>query len=327
MSGKKFLQVVLGLAVSAVFLWLIARAVPLDDLKASLATVRPGMILAAIAFFIAGYLCRIRRWHLMLTIDNPELPFVRAGIPFMISIAANNVLPLRAGDVMRAFAFSSWLRVPPSGVLATLVSERLLDLLMLLISLAAALFLLGLSADATAALLGIGSVGLTALAVTVAVVVAFPQIFEPPVMFLLGLPLRRMGRTGERLLAAAGNVFATMRRLVRSGRTAGLFAMSILAWAAEAMVFFCSAQAVPALSNPQAAWLAMPVGTLSTLLPSSPGYLGTFHYFVIGAAELLGNVTASAAAFAVVVHLVLWMTATVIGGACFVVWSTSRVKA
>lgn len=54
----------------------------------------------------------------------------------------------------------------------------------------------------------------------------------------------------------------------------------------------------------------MPVGTLSTLLSSTPGYIGTFHYFVVPATELFGN-TAAAAAFALLAHLALWIPATI----------------
>ncbi|TMV10039.1 flippase-like domain-containing protein [Ruegeria sediminis] len=326
MGKRKGFQVAFGLVLSCAFIWLILRSIPAGDLLSALATVRADMVAAGVGFFILGYTCRIVRWQLMLRIDNPALPFHRAGVPFMISIAANNVLPLRAGDVMRAFAFSRWLSVPSSGVLATLVSERLLDLLSLLLFLALALAYLGLSADSAAALLGVGSAGLFALAVMVALVFGFPQVFQPVVMFFVLRIAALAGNAGERLTRAMENLFRTLQKVTRSGRTLALIAMSVLAWSAEAIVFYCAALAVPAITEPQAAWLAMPVGTLSTLLPSSPGYLGTFHYFVIEATKLVGNAPAAAAAFAVLVHLILWVTATLIGGICFVYWTVFGIR-
>lgn len=321
MARRRIAQVGLGLAVSAVFIWLILDAVPLDDLAAALSTVRGGWVALGVAVFVLGYGCRIARWQLMLRIDNPGLPFRRAAIPFMISIAANNVLPLRAGDVMRAFVFSRWLAVPSSSVLATLVSERLLDLLALLGALALAFAYLGLAAEDAAGLLGVGAAGLTAMAVVVALALIFPHAFQPVALFAARRVARLASGPGARLVEAFENLFATLRKMTRSGRTLRLIALSVLAWSAEAVVFFCAAQSVPGMTRPVAAWLAMPVGTLSTLLPSSPGYLGTFHYFVIEAAELLGNPATAAAAFAVVAHLVLWLTATAVGALCFAYWT------
>jgi uncharacterized protein (TIRG00374 family) len=326
MNRKKFFQIAFGLLISCAFIWLILTSIPIDELLSTLSKVRADYVAAGVAFFVVGYLCRIARWQLMLRIDNPALPFYRAGIPFMISIAANNVLPLRAGDVMRAFVFSKWLSVPSSSVLATLVSERLLDLLSLLVCLALALAYLGLAMDSATTLLGIGSAGLFSVAAIVALILGFPQVFQPLVMFLVRWIASLTGAAGEGLLRAVENLFQALRKMTRSGRTLGLIAMSALVWSAEAMVFFCAALAVPAITDPQAAWLAMPVGTLSTLLPSSPGYLGTFHYFVIEATQLLGNTSAAAAAFAVVVHLVLWVSATVIGGICFAIWTLFGIR-
>ena len=88
----------------------------------------------------------------------------------------------------------------------------------------------------------------------------------------------------------------------------------------EGSVFWCVAKAMPAITQPVAGWLALPVGTLATLLPSTPGYVGTFDFFVIKAAEAMGNPAAAAAGFALMVHLVLWLPATLTGGACALYW-------
>jgi uncharacterized membrane protein YbhN (UPF0104 family) len=65
---------------------------------------------------------------------------------------------------------------------------------------------------------------------------------------------------------------------------------------------------------PQAAWLALPVGTLATLIPSAPGYAGTFDFFTAQAMALLGNPIAAATAYALLVHALLWLPATLVGG-------------
>ena len=103
-----------------------------------------------------------------------------------------------------------------------------------------------------------------------------------------------------------------------------LLGYTVLSWFFEACTFYMVACAIPDLANPAAGWLAMPVGTLSTALPSSPGYVGTFHYFVTVAARVLGNDPDASTAFAILIHLVLWLPVTICGAVCFVYWTVTR---
>ena len=89
----------------------------------------------------------------------------------------------------------------------------------------------------------------------------------------------------------------------------------------------CSASSgtsTPLATTAAAAWLALPVGTLATLLPSTPGYIGTFDYFAIAAAEAGGNSTTASTAFAVLVHAYFYIPATLIGGVCLLIWRFQR---
>jgi uncharacterized membrane protein YbhN (UPF0104 family) len=80
-------------------------------------------------------------------------------------------------------------------------------------------------------------------------------------------------------------------------------------------VFVGAAFAIPELLQPFGAILALPLATLATLIPSTPGYVGTFDYFAVLALTQTGNGTDAATAFALLAHLLLWLPPTVIGGA------------
>lgn len=93
-----------------------------------------------------------------------------------------------------------------------------------------------------------------------------------------------------------------------------LMTWSLLAWTAEGCVFWCTASSLPRLTMPAAAWLAFPIGSMAVLVPGAPGEVGTFHYFVSRAMMELGNNTTSGVAYALLVHGVLWMATTFVGG-------------
>ncbi len=147
-ARKSRLRLLLGTIIALAFVWLIGRNVNPGQLLHAFATANPVDVLAALLLFGIGYTLRIARWQTMLKPARPDIAWWRCAGPFMASFAANNVLPLRAGDVLRAFGFNQRLGVSPGGVLATLLVERLLDLLLLLLMLGLALAVFGLEAPA-----------------------------------------------------------------------------------------------------------------------------------------------------------------------------------
>lgn len=102
--------------------------------------------------------------------------------------------------------------------------------------------------------------------------------------------------------------------MAHAGLLVRLLFFSAAAWLAEGLVFWSAAQAISGISEPAGAWVALPVATFATLIPSTPGYLGTFDYFAARTMVEFGNAEPAAAAFAVLVHVLLWLPPTLIGG-------------
>src|SRR5919112_4875371 len=121
-----------GLMVAGLFLTLLARNIEWNEVRRVLAgATLPPLLLATIALG-ADMSARITRWWLMLRPVQPDLPWASCARPFLGSLALNNTVPLRAGDVVRVFGFQRTLGAPTAQVAGTLVLERLLDLLALL---------------------------------------------------------------------------------------------------------------------------------------------------------------------------------------------------
>ena len=320
---RRGVQLALGFGLAALFLWLTLRHVDGAGLIAAARDIAPGWALLAPVLLALGYLCRIRRWHAMLRPSNPGLGLGRSAVAFVGSTAANNLLPLRAGDALRAFGFSGWLGVPPGTVAATVVVERLLDLATLVLALALALW--AFSLDATA--IGLARSGSAVLAIVGAVAMLLliqPRLLSPVLAALLAAAALFGPAMRDRAQAFVIPLRATLSDL--SGRHAmpALIAWSVPVWLFEAATYWALARAMPSLPHPEASWLAMPVGTLSTLLPSTPGHVGTFDFFTQTATAAVGNPLVAATAFALIVHAVLWLSTTLAGGACLLIWTLRR---
>lgn len=321
---KRWLQFAIGVALAGLCVWLILRDLDRSALAEAFRNPDWRWLVLGFVFWAAGYTLRVLRWRAMLALANPNLGFWRCSVPFLGSIAANNVLPFRLGDVLRCLAFGRWLAVDTGTVTATVFAERLLDLLIVLIAMGLAILFFAPDEGASG-LLGVGAWGLVALGLVALGLLLVPNVLRPLAMAVIALVQKMSPAVAMRLSGFSAPLLDTLVALSEGRRMLELIAISALVWTCEGAVYWAVAMAIPAMAAPAAAWLAMPVGTLATLLPSTPGYIGTFDYFAIAAAKAGGNSTAAATAFAVMVHLYFYILASVLGGVCLLIWRLKRV--
>lgn len=310
MNSKKTFRLLFGLILSSVFVFLIFRNVQFETLKNTLSEARLKWIFAGLCFFLIGYMFRIERWRKMLACTNPELKYLDCAGPFLASFAVNNILPFRAGDVLRAFAFNAQLGVSSGTVIATLLFERLLDFFTILLLFGAALYAFGDIGHYIN--IGIGTIVLGGISILL--VLRFPEKTEPFFLFIGKVAMRLSSKYGTILIQEINKGFETLKYLSRGTEILNLLTLSFFAWTSEGFVFWFAAYAIPSIDNPLGGWLAFPVGTLATLIPSTPGYIGTFDYFTILSMTGCQNNQIAATAYALLVHGLLWLPPTVLGG-------------
>jgi hypothetical protein len=308
------LRTVAGLFVAAAFLWLAFGRVDWSAIAAVLAQATPSLLALGLLSLAGGFFVRIVRWWTMLRALEPGLPLRACVRPFLLSLAVNNTMPLRAGDVVRAVGFREALRSPVMRVVGTLLIERVLDLFVLV-----ALFFVGLLAVppgkvppafvTTAAVLGAGALA------GLLVLVFSPRLIRWLVDRVAATPLLAERAWTPRLREAVHRLVDTFALIRSPTRAVQLLSLSLLAWLLEGAMYACVAWALHVGGAAIAPWFAAATGTLATLIPSSPGYVGTFDYFAILGLTAFGARRAAATAFAMAVHLMLWLPVTLVGAA------------
>ena len=311
MTSKKTLRLTLGILLASLFLYLTFRHTGLKEIDRAFDNANITWIMAALTAFAVGYSCRIERWRLMLEPDSNNLKWVTCAGPLLASVAANNLLPFRAGDVLRSFAFNRKLNTTSGVVIATLLVERLLDffVILLLLCIAFALFGMDNSHFAVARL-----EFLVAGAAAILVVLFFPRILKPVFSFGTRLLARIAPRLGSKVLKEIEKCVTTLQILGRKKYCGEACIIVSNGMAGRRLRFLVYRAGVALHFRPLAAWVAFPVGTLATLIPSTPGYVGTFDFFTMQAMAGLGNTAAAAAGYALLVHLLLWLPPTLVGG-------------
>lgn len=311
-SIRRWILPLVGLGITAFFLWLLLSRVELHEVSGALSRISAVSLLIALVFLAAGYTVRVVRWWSMLRVLDPSVSLSACGWPFLVSIAVNNLLPFRAGDALRVVGFRKQLRAPAMRLLGTLLIERLLDLMTLLV-----FFFLGLL-YVTDSKLPDYFIRLTSFiaaggAVTVLAIFFFSTQIERLFYWITDRPGLTVRGWSDPMKEHGGHLLDALRVLQTPTLTLKLIALSVVVWSFEGAVFATVAHALSPESATSGPWFALSTGTLATLLPSSPGYVGTFDYFAMLGMMAFGAERTSATAFAVVVHVVLWLPLTVAG--------------
>lgn len=311
-SIRRWIIPLLGLGITGFFLWLLLSKVEWNEVSGALSRISLVSLLIALGFLAVGYTVRVVRWWSMLRVLDPGVSLSACGWPFLVSIAVNNLLPFRAGDALRIVGFRKQLRAPAMRLLGTLLIERLLDLMTLLV-----FFFLGLS-GVTASKVPEYFIRLTSFiaiggAVAVLAILFFTRQIERLFYWIADRPGLVVRGWSAPMKEHIGHLLDALRVLQTPTFTLKLIALSVIVWGFEGAVFATVAHALSPESATAGPWFALSTGTLATLIPSSPGYVGTFDYFAMLGMMAYGAERSSATAFAVVVHVVLWLPLTIAG--------------
>src|SRR5258705_1114452 len=129
---ERWVRITVGFLITGAFVYLVARKVDMPALLNALRQVQIAWLGLGLAGICGSYLLRALRWQTMLVCLSVPARFKSCLIALLISTALNNVLVLRAGDLVRIFGFRRYLHTQASVLLGTLILERLLDLMVLL---------------------------------------------------------------------------------------------------------------------------------------------------------------------------------------------------
>lgn len=288
---------ILGLGVGAFCLWLALRKVDWAQAGAVVRSADAKWIALGVALQGANLVLRAVRWRglLLFRWKVGFGPTLEAGLT---GYAMNGALPARLGELFRADYFGHLTGLRMSGVLASIFVERLLDLMAAVSLLALGLALAGTSTARArdAALLG----------AAIAAVVAAGLWFVSSRLASGNAEAWLARATGwlPRSDAMARAVGPPLERFAEGARVIGspCFVVAALLtlpiWTIEATALWAICRSVQVELGVIDTAFLMGGAALSTLLPTAPGFLGSYQYaFVLLLAGLgVGATTAVIAA-------------------------------
>jgi uncharacterized protein (TIRG00374 family) len=312
---RNLLKTIPGVLISAFFLWYTFRGISFNQILA-LRAVHPAWILGILGFTLASYTLRCVRWSQMM----PRRRSIRAHFlvcarVLMTSLAANNILPLRIGDIMRVFTYADDLGASPSIILSTVILEKLLDIFVLVL-----MFVTTVGRVATPRLRLIADISLAISAVGLLVLLVAARSLQAPIQRLF-----TRFPTNPKLAKIEHWITLALDATGRLGVTDSLLLLlqTVIIWTCEGMIF---ASAIFLLGMPVdriGPWLSVSFANLSYLIPSSPGAIGPFELAVKTSLVNHGATVSQAAIFGLAIHAWMLVSVTCAGGIIFL---THRIR-
>lgn len=286
---KRSLKFAIGIGVSVVAIWLAMKDVrPIEVWHALRQADYLGFV-AVMALTLLGFWIRALRWRWLISTPRP----IALGSLFsatMIGFMANNLLPLRLGEFVRAWALGRHENLSKTMVFATVVVERVVDMITLLAIFGMTLVVhpiaenteAGRLTRAGAGVLVMASVGLTLFVV---VIERNPVLMQRVVGWLSGFVPERVRHKPQAALARFLDGLGLFRDVPR---LALVLVLSFVMFGAFALCLTVSMWALH-IEVPWYGGLVMLVITaIGIMVPAAPGYIGTLNLACVAGLALFG---------------------------------------
>ena len=318
---RRALSAALGIAISIGLLLWALRGVSIPEVLRHLGEAHPTPLAIAVVIATLTFPLRLIRWRLLLR-DEQGRPY--RAIPLWHAIAlgftANNLLPLRAGEVIRSYAAARLAPARFSTVLSSVAVERIFDALAVVALLTLALLSpdlpphLTVGGQSVAHLARAGAVvGVVALLIAI-LVVAAPVTAEQLVRRLVPFP-----RLAGGIVSALEGVRQGLVVLRTPGRLIGVILWSLVLWLMNALAFYVAFAAFDIPVSYLGALLLQGLLVLGISLPSTPGFFGPFEAVIVAVLALYGVPKDVAFSYAIAYHITSFIPITLLG-----LWSLAR---
>ncbi len=309
MKINKWLVTIIGLVISAVFLYFAFRDLKPDAVVSHLQSVDWRWILVASTLYILVVALISLRWQFMLRSIQP-VPLRSLMMLVSIGYMGNNVYPFRSGEILRTMLLQHHHHIPFAKGVTTVVVERILDGLIMLSFVVVPLLFIDMASPV------VRQVATFSAPIFVGAMAVFLVLAARPdwMRWLLRIVCRFLPVKLEQIVTHLGEeVIAGLEGLRTPLDLLGAVLCTYASWMVEASIYWTVSFAFGLnLSYPQVI-LVTGVVNLAGLIPAAPGQIGVFELAVKSVVLAYGVAEPQAQAYALVVHVILWLPVTVAG--------------
>ena len=301
--AKKYAGMSIGILISGLALYFVFRDLDLalltKELKRFNLIYLPLLILAfSIQLLIRGY-----RWRYLLP-NGLELSVWKLTEACIVGFFASFVLPLRAGEFARPFALSRWQPVSFTAGFASVVTERVFDVLALLVMLGFCLPHLEKAPEFVI-------VGAKLLAAIAGIIILLMLLAYLKAEALLSFTEKVLDKTiksrylalSEKVLLLAEEFISGLKAISSFGELCLVLMWSLILWLFNAVMYLAGLWSFGVFPSFIVGVVVSVLIALAVAAPSAPGFLGTFQIGCVAALTgIFGYTQELSTAYSVVLH-------------------------
>jgi len=310
--GNNTTRLIIGCLIGLGFLYMAGRKVDFTLMWEAFTKVNYWFVLLAIPVIFLSHFLRALRWRfLMSPIKRVDLASLFSAL--LIGYMANILMPAHLGELLRAYVLGKKRGVSASSTFATIVVERIIDVFALLLLMVFAILLYPFPEwinKAGYAML-VGTVGLFVFLILLKKHFAF---FERYINLFFN-PLtkgfqERLGRGIRSFVVGIVPLQSGWDYLV-------VAVLSVVIWGCYGFIIHLALYAFDFVSVYHLPWstslIVLVVTTIGIVVPSSPGYVGTYHWLCQISLAMFGVPAGPALSFAILTHGVNFLPVLIAG--------------
>jgi len=312
---------VLGSVIAAALLVWVLRGVHPGEVLEHLRNAHLAPLLLAVVLATLTYPLRLVRWQLLLRETNGDaFPAAPRWHAIAIGFMANNILPFRAGELVRLLAAARLAGARFSAVLSSVAVERVFDGLTIVALLSISLLASDLPPDVAVGGVSLrhaaqasGLLGAAALLAAL-LVMAFPVAAERVVRRLLP-----PGRLADRIVNLIEGIRQGLSALRSPALLGGTILWSVVIWLVNALAFYEAFKAFDIPVGFLGALLLQGILVFGISVKLTPGFLGQFEAAIVAALALFQIPAGLASSYAIAYHATTFLPIVLLGA-----WSLAR---
>ena len=313
---------VLGFVLSAASLYFAFRGIEFAKVVEHVRHANVALLFAAVVAATCTFPLRALRWRPILHPVAPDLPFAPLFSATVIGMMINNVVPVRAGEIARAFALArSTPRVSFPAAFASLAVDRVFDVIVVFALMFLAMLDPAFPRDALVKGRPVSSYAITGVVLVAVLMIAMYTVVLLParVLSLYEAVARRIApRLEEKGRTAITAIIHGLSVLRAPGRSATVLAWTVAHWLCNALAFWLAFRAFGIVLPFSAALFLQGLIAVAVAAPQAPGFFGVFELFGQIGLGLYGVGQDIAVSWAISYHALTYIPITVMGAWYFV---------
>lgn len=294
---RRIVLLLAGLVISVASLYFAFQGFDLGGVWDAMIRMQLLWFALLIVPFVLTFMTKVWRWRTMFYPDEARVP---TGLLFNTLMISYIPLPFRAGEVARGLITSARSGIPAPRVFSTIVVEKVLDILTLLILLGVSLPFVEVPPNLQGPAITLG-IGVIVIALVLLSLVLKPDIARVIARFSASKLPARFGRRIETATDQALQGFAPMSNPAVAVR---IVLWSLATWLVNMVTVYLLLRAFNIEVSPMAAAVLVVVTNLSMAVPAAPGSLGTFELAVVTVLQALGQSKEVSQSFAILYHFI-----------------------